>query len=466
MKRSPQALCCRLLSVLLVFALTEEQIFAVQEKSPSSPSQDLLEDMVINPTMMVPWYAGQPLNNPFKSATVAMVSSTSATKEAAPFHEFQEANEDDYNGDKQMADLYNQSVRLPGMIRYKDEEVQQLQVHVQDSTEPHPVKNRHSPFQPRATLVNHPFPSQTETLTLGDRTSPALPTNANSYLPDILHSLRRAKPSSGKEGTGQRQAHAAGSTPSVTDTATDSVPFQPTSWDNVNQNDSLLGSKKGRRKSFLESSGTAAAPSSLTSWPANSPLPPVEATSRTLMTVYTPVSTTLGGSVLPEDPTAWASSSVSTAGSSATGNFLNRQVPAGTWKPGMPGNISHATEGDTPQHRATICLSKVDIAWIILAISVPISSCSVLLTVCCMRRKKKTSNPENNLSYWNNAITMDYFNRHAVDLPREIQSLETSEDHLSEPRSPANGDYRSSGMVLVNPFCQETLFAREQVSEI
>ncbi|KAK2090329.1 hypothetical protein P7K49_031585 [Saguinus oedipus] len=53
---------------------------------------------------------------------------------------------------------------------------------------------------------------------------------------------------------------------------------------------------------------------------------------------------------------------------------------------------------------------------------------SVLLTVCCMKRKKKTANPENNLSYWNNAITMDYFNRHAVELPREIQSLETSEE--------------------------------------
>ncbi|KAG8572745.1 hypothetical protein GDO81_012151 [Engystomops pustulosus] len=92
---------------------------------------------------------------------------------------------------------------------------------------------------------------------------------------------------------------------------------------------------------------------------------------------------------------------------------------------------------------------------------------AVLLTVCCMRRKKKASNPENNLSYWNNAITMDYFNKHAVELPREIQSLETSEDHLSEPRSPANGDYRNTGMVLVNPFCQETLFSgREQVSEI
>lgn len=41
------------------------------------------------------------------------------------------------------------------------------------------------------------------------------------------------------------------------------------------------------------------------------------------------------------------------------------------------------------------------------------------------------------------------------------------QDHLSEPRSPANGDYRSSGMVLVNPFCQETLFSgHEHVSEI
>ncbi|KAM8759071.1 transmembrane protein 108 isoform 1-T5 [Rhynchonycteris naso] len=160
-------------------------------------------------------------------------------------------------------------------------------------------------------------------------------------------------------------------------------------------------------------------------------------------------------------------SPLSTVMSTATGNFLNRLVPAGTWKPGTAGNISHVAEGDKPQHRATICLSKMDIAWVVLAISVPISSCSVLLTVCCLRRKKKTANPENTLSYWNNAITMDYFNKHAVELPREIQSLETSEDQLSEPRSPANGDYRDTGMVLVNPFCQETLFVgNDQVSEI
>uniref|UniRef100_A0A2R8MTL2 Transmembrane protein 108 n=1 Tax=Callithrix jacchus TaxID=9483 RepID=A0A2R8MTL2_CALJA len=73
-------------------------------------------------------------------------------------------------------------------------------------------------------------------------------------------------------------------------------------------------------------------------------------------------------------------SPLSTVVSTATGNFLNRLVPAGTWKPGTAGNISHVAEGDKPQHRATICLSKMDIAWVILAISVPISSCSGPIT--------------------------------------------------------------------------------------
>jgi len=51
-----------------------------------------------------------------------------------------------------------------------------------------------------------------------------------------------------------------------------------------------------------------------------------------------------------------------------------------------------------------------------------------------MRRKKKSSSQENNLSYWNNAITMDYFSRHAVELPREIHTLE-SEVHITPPVS-------------------------------
>ncbi|XP_029314180.1 transmembrane protein 108 [Cottoperca gobio] len=149
--------------------------------------------------------------------------------------------------------------------------------------------------------------------------------------------------------------------------------------------------------------------------------------------------------------------------STDSGNFLNRQVPATTQDPWTPGNSSDPTV-DSPPSRVTICLTRIDIVWIVLAISVPVSSCSVLLTVCCMRRKKKSSSQENNLSYWNNAITMDYFSRHAVELPREIHTLE-SEDH--DTCLPPNGDYSGSSVILVNPFCQETLFInRDKASAI
>ncbi|KAI3355379.1 hypothetical protein L3Q82_018223, partial [Scortum barcoo] len=149
--------------------------------------------------------------------------------------------------------------------------------------------------------------------------------------------------------------------------------------------------------------------------------------------------------------------------STGSGNYLIRQVPATTQDPWTPGNSSGPTV-DSPLSRMTICLSRMDIVWIVLAISVPVSSCSVLLTVCCMRRKKKSSSQENNLSYWNNAITMDYFSRHAVELPREIHTLE-SEEH--DTCLPPNGDYSGSSVVLVNPFCQETLFInRDKASAI
>ncbi|XP_033854595.1 transmembrane protein 108-like isoform X1 [Acipenser ruthenus] len=204
-------------------------------------------------------------------------------------------------------------------------------------------------------------------------------------------------------------------------------------------------------------------------WP-HSPSKEQANISLTTLESDTQANTTFSGSIMSTNLDDMVSlngtfASTTESASTATGNFLNRQVPAVTKGPGLPGNLSHVTEVDKPHQRASICLSKVDIVWIILAISVPISSCSVLLTVCCMRRKKKTSNPENNLSYWNNAITMDYFNRHAVELPREITSLGTAEDQ--EPCSPPNGDYTESGMVLVNPFCQDTLFTNtEHVSEL
>ncbi|XP_054622080.1 uncharacterized protein tmem108 isoform X2 [Dunckerocampus dactyliophorus] len=112
--------------------------------------------------------------------------------------------------------------------------------------------------------------------------------------------------------------------------------------------------------------------------------------------------------------------------STDSGSFLNRQVPATTKDPWTADNSSGPTV-DSPPSRVTICLSRMDIVWIVLAISVPVSTCSVLLTMCCMRRRKKSSGQENNLSYWNNAITMDYFSRHAVELPREIHTLESEE---------------------------------------
>ncbi|XP_051909633.1 transmembrane protein 108 isoform X2 [Hippocampus zosterae] len=145
-------------------------------------------------------------------------------------------------------------------------------------------------------------------------------------------------------------------------------------------------------------------------------------------------------------------------------SFLNRHVPATTPDPSGVDNSSGPGLDSSPASRIAVCLSRVDIVWIVLAISVPVSTCSVLLTVCCMRRRKKASSQENNLSYWNNAITMDYFSRHAVELPREIHTLE-SEEH--DTCLPPNGDYGTGSVVLVNPFCQETLFInRDKASAI
>lgn len=60
--------------------------------------------------------------------------------------------------------------------------------------------------------------------------------------------------------------------------------------------------------------------------------------------------------------------------STASGSFLNRQVPATTHDPWAANNSSgHAVE--PPSSRVTICLSRMDIVWIVLAISVPVSSC-------------------------------------------------------------------------------------------
>ncbi|XP_018613454.2 transmembrane protein 108-like [Scleropages formosus] len=156
-----------------------------------------------------------------------------------------------------------------------------------------------------------------------------------------------------------------------------------------------------------------------------------------------------------DEPLPWGGSGTTAPPSVATGNFFNRLVPATMPGPRGPGNPT-GPDHSAAQAQTTVCLGMVDLVWVVLAISVPVSSCSVLLTVFCMRCKKRASSQENNLSYWNDTITMDYFNRHAVELPREVQPLETTQEQGAS--LPPNGDYTDNGMVLINPFCQETLF--------
>lgn len=64
----------------------------------------------------------------------------------------------------------------------------------------------------------------------------------------------------------------------------------------------------------------------------------------------------------------------SEAPSTASGSFMNRQVPATTQGPWGSGNQSGPALGP-PHKKFTICLEKMDIVWLVLAISVPVSSC-------------------------------------------------------------------------------------------
>ncbi|XP_075443233.1 transmembrane protein 108 isoform X2 [Ascaphus truei] len=448
MKRSSQALCCHLFSVLLVLALAEEQIFAAKEQPPPTLFLPERGSMAISHTAMgMPSHSVGPVQMSTKSGTLLSAKSTEKTNSLSHL----QSGDVDYSDRLEKTLLNNQGITHSGNIYTKRTIFQNVTGDFVDSTEPYLKTELHSSVPVRtAAAVDH----------------------SSTVLTFLKDSFLRG-------GTLQdftQKEQADGSPTPVNGTSSNpeavSVPFKPHHyklWDVLSRNGSLVSIRPGKNGTSSSITRVALSPISVqTPFDAKSPTLIPGSSSGTIIKPHTIANSATILDIIPSTgATTMDSMSISTTGSTATGNFLNRLVPAGTWKPGVPGNLSHVTEEDSqPQHRETICLSKMDIAWIFLAISVPISSC-FLLTVCCMRRKKKTSNPENNLSYWNNAITMDYFNKHAVELPREIQSLETSEDHLSEPRSPANGDYRNSGMVLVNPFCQETLFAgHEQISEI
>nr|XP_020660254.1 transmembrane protein 108 isoform X1 [Pogona vitticeps] len=486
MKRSLRVLYCQLLSILLILAVTEELIFAVQVLSPSlASSWGLLTDSSnISAMGTTPGYKGHHTAKTLPTVTRANFYSTSSVETFASSVGQKKRTSSYPIGNKEPYHLYNQSALFPGKIRAKGKMVQIVHGNSTDFTEPHLKTELHSSATTRNWSPSHPLQPQTTAHSSPNNTVLiTTPDSVASFYSDALEGLNKGE----KEGLSELVKQETNLVTPVTGPSAapeiGTVPFKTPQhgiWEILSKNNSWgISNQSINQVPFFSSPGTVAATATTTTTTTTTFVHSgqtgtnVDASSLhttgssnhgTSATLY-PLwhNANLPSSAPSTEPSTWMSSSPSTA----TGNFLNRLVPAGTRKPGMPGNISHVTEGDKPQHRTTICLSKVDIAWIILAISVPISSCSVLLTVCCMRRKKKTSNPENNLSYWNNAITMDYFNKHAVELPREIQSLETSEDHLSEPRSPANGDYRDTGMVLVNPFCQETLFVgREQISEI
>ncbi|XP_005863733.1 PREDICTED: transmembrane protein 108 [Myotis brandtii] len=466
MKRSLQALYCQLLSFFLTLALTEALAFAAQEPSPRNSLQVLPPGTMVTP----------PLSSTSRSALVAAPSSmTLSPRPDGPFSQAEAtvAAATPYPEGHPPANTASTTMAT-ATARHADGPL---------STGPLPAATatatatcppgRAGAAQPLGRQMGRSFQLRLGVIAERAGHMAGISSHSDSWLTVTLPAL--GGPSGRKEGPRGR-----------------------------NQSSAHLGQKhQGVRASqVFKGNATGSAepePSTLTPWNSSSSPQPqtVAAAMAPSRTTWAPGTTPLvrteakpglradqgGGhppgasestvpraeeeAVAAPSMTARLPRPLSTVVSTATGNFLNRLVPAGTWKPGPAGNISHVAEGDSPQHRATICLSKMDIAWVVLAISVPISSCSVLLTVCCLRRKKKAANPENNLSYWNNAITMDYFNKHAVELPREIQSLTTSEDQLSEPRSPANGDYRDTGMVLVNPFCQETLFVgNDQVSEI
>ncbi|XP_060637787.2 transmembrane protein 108 isoform X1 [Anolis sagrei] len=481
MKRSLQVLYCQLLSILLIWALTEEVVFAVQVLSPSvASSRGLLTDIINISAMGTP--SGHKDHNtakPLPTTTLVNFHSTSSVETSASPVVPKVSTSSHPIGNKEPYHLYNQSVLFSGKIYPKGKTFQTVNDNSTEFTEPRVKTELHSSTTTRNWPPNHQFLPQPTALSSHNSTVLVKTTDSLAYFHrDILEGLSKTeKGSLPKLVTQETDNTVLVTAPSAPPEMT-TVPIKTPRngiWDILSKNNPwVISNLSTNQVPLLSSPGSTTAAATTTAL-GHSGQTDVDANVSSFYTTGSPShrmpitlhpsehSTSLPGNSVSTESSTWLPSSPSTA----TGNFLNRLVPAGTRKPGMPGDISHVTEGDKPQHRTTICLSKVDIAWIIVAISVPISSCSVLLTVCCMRRKKKASNPENNLSYWNNAITMDYFNRHAVELPREIQSLGTSEDHLSEPRSPANGDYRDTGMVLVNPFCQETLFVgREQVSEI
>lgn len=305
-----------------------------------------------------------------------------------------------HGGKKETYHLYNQSALYSGQTHPKGKIFQIFKGNFTESSEPYLKTALHSPFPTlRSPFTNHQFQSQTATFSDPKSSDPATTTDLDSSLHnDTLEGLNKAEQGNGTQLVMQKTNFTTRTARPLPDPETVSVPFKPTYYDiwDILKNNSWVTLNAGTSVPLFTSPGTEPAAASGQSVQAGIDVsvssPAMGNPKGTSTTQQATTNSTAFMGVVSTAPTTKLSSSISTAGSTATGNFLNRLVPAGTWKPGVPGNISHVTEGDKPQHRATICLSKMDIAWIILAISVPISSCCKLISSCFSFSSLETQN--------------------------------------------------------------------------
>ncbi|XP_028942263.1 transmembrane protein 108, partial [Antrostomus carolinensis] len=383
--------------VLLILALTEELVFSVQVLSPTvSSSQGFPMDTTTTTAMgTTPRQKDRHTAQPFPTSTHAIPHPVSLMEKSLSTGQKQASGS--HVGEKEMYNLYNQSALYSGQTRPKGKIFQVFKGNFTESSEPYLKATLHSPFPTLSSpFTDHPFQSQTTASSNPNGTGLARTTHSDpSPHHNTSGSLREAERGDRAELVVQEADFATTTAGPSADPEAVSVPFKPTRysvWDMLSKNNSWVTLNLSTNVPLFAGPGSATAAAShavqtsfdvsISSPAAGDPKGPAPTQHGTV------TNATLLGSALSAAPATRSSSSISTAGSTATGNFLNRLVPAGTWKPGVQGNISHVTEGDKPQHRATICLSKMDIAWIILAISVPISSCCKLIAICCLRKRK------------------------------------------------------------------------------
>lgn len=382
----PISLVC-LQGILLILALTEELGFAVQVLSPSlaSPQALLTDNINMSAVGLTAQHKSLHATESVSSASLANVYSTNSVETSVPSVGQRKSTRGNRTvGNEEPYHVYNQTAFFSGKTHPKGKIFQIVKNNFTEFTQPHLKTRVHPSPTLRNWSPNHPLQPRPTTQSNHTSTVMVATTDSNVSLhSDSLEGLNKVE----KESTSELAVQATELTtptrgPSgATKMAT--VSFKPPNYGILDilgkSNPWIISNQSTNQVPLLASSGTATSESSASGQIG------MDTTNVSLHTTESPNGTSvmphLSGSnvsltsrAFSTEPSKWLLSSTSTA----TGNFLNRLVPIATRKPGKPGNISHVTEGGKPQHRATICLSKVDIVWIILAISVPISSCCKL----------------------------------------------------------------------------------------